>query len=292
MTTTSQDQTPVLVTGATGSTGGALADALLAQQVPVRAMVRKSADAERLSAQGMEAVIADFDDDASVAAAMDGVSRAYLVTPSSEKAEDQQLRFVQTAADAGVEHLVVLSQLGARPDSPVRYLRYHAAVEQRVRDLAVPYTFLRPNLFAQGLLAFAPTVAAQGVLAAPIGDARVSLVDVRDIGAVGATVLAQGSHLGEALTVTGPQALTHAEIAQQIGRATGRTVTFADVPGEQFAEALAGVLPPWQVEGTVEDYAHYSRGEAGEVTTVVADVTGRPARSLDDFLSEQADAFR
>lgn len=291
-TTTSNQRDHVLVTGATGATGGAVAQALRERGVPVRAMVRKSADAERLSTQGIETVLADFDDDAAVSAALEGSRRAYLVTPSSERAQDQQVRFVQAAARAGVEHLVVLSQLGTRTDSPVRFLRYHAAVEDRVRELGIGYTFLRPNLFFQGLFAFAPTISAHGSMAAPIGDARVSAVDVRDIGAVGAAVLAAGSHLGQVLTITGPEAISHADMASRIGAALGTPVTFSQAPAESFAAALQGVLPPWQVDGLVEDYAHYDRGEASEVTSVVADATGAAARSFDDFLRDHLDVFR
>lgn len=283
---------PVLVTGATGSTGGAVLEGLLRRGVPVRAMVRKTADAEQMRSRGAEAVLGDFDDRAAVATALDGASGAYLVTPSSERAESQQLAFVEGAAEAGVEHLVVLSQLSARTDSPVRFLRYHAVVEDRVRELDLGWTFLRPNLFFQGLLAFAPSVAAGGSIAAPIGEALVSAIDVRDIGEVGSAVFAERSHLGEVLTLTGPQALSHPQMADHLAAALGRPVGFAEVSGEDFVAALDGVLPPWQLEGLVEDYAHYGRGEAADVTTTVTDVTGAAARSFEAFAAEHADAFR
>jgi len=96
--------------------------------------------------------VADFDNEDAAAAALAGVGRAYLVTPSSERAQAQQEGFVDLAAKAGVQHLVKLSQLAADETSPVRFLRYHAAVEQRIRDQDIGFTFLRPNLFFQGLL--------------------------------------------------------------------------------------------------------------------------------------------
>jgi len=129
---------PVLVTGATGNTGQAVVQALARRGVPVRAMVRAEADRGKLPA-GVEVAVADFDDPASVAAALRGAGRAYLVTPSSERAEAQQRRFADLAVQAGVGHLVVLSQLGADEQSPVRF-----------------------NLFFQGLLAFAGTIVADG----------------------------------------------------------------------------------------------------------------------------------
>ncbi|HXF02131.1 MAG TPA: SDR family oxidoreductase [Arthrobacter sp.] len=280
----------VLVTGATGNTGGAVLDALVRRDLRVRAMVRSEADRVKLP-DGVQAVIADFDDPASIAAAMVGARSAYLVTPSSERAEEQQRRFADLAAKAGLHHLVVLSQLAADEHSPVRFLRYHAAVEQHVRDLGIPYTFLRPNLFFQGLLAFARPVAAEGRFYAPVGDARVSAVDVRDIGAVAAVTLTEPGHEGATYTLTGPSAITHAQIAGALTAALGRQVNFVDVPPSAFADSLRGVLPPWQVDGLLEDYAHYRRGEAAVVSSAVTEITGTAPRDVAQFARDYAPAF-
>ncbi len=285
-----QQTGPVLVTGATGNTGRAVLDALRGRGAPVRAMVRTEADRSKLPA-GVPAVAADFDDAASMAAALAGAGRAYLVTPSSEQAEAQQRRFADLAVQAGVGHLVVLSQLAADENSPVRFLRYHAAVEQHVRDLGIAYTFLRPNLFFQGLLAFAGTISAQGQFYAPIGDATVSAIDVRDIAAVAATTLTEAGHEGATYTLTGPASITHTQIATALTAALGRDITFIDVPPEAFADSLQGILPPWQVQGLLEDYAHYRRGEAATVSPAVAEITGRPPRDISRFARDYAPAF-
>ena len=281
-----------LVTGATGNTGRPLVELLCQRGVPVRAMVHSATSREQLTGLPVEVIVADLDDAEAVSAALAGIERAYLVTPSSERAQAQQERFVELAGKAGVEHLVKLSQLGADEASPVRFLRYHAAVERRVRELGIDFTFLRPNLFFQGLLALSGTIREQGLLPAPIGDARVSAIDVRDIAAVAATALTEPGHAGATYTLTGPAAVTHAEIADAIGAAAGRTVTFVDVPPETFATTLRGLLPDWQVDGLLEDYAHYRRGEADAVLSTVADVTGRAPRAVAEFAREHVDAFR
>ena len=224
--------------------------------------------------------------------ALEGVTRAYLVTPSSPDAEAQQLRFVELAAAAGVTHLVKLSQLAADEASPVRFLRYHAAVERRIRELGIGFTFLRPNLYFQGLLAFQPMIANEGRFVAPIGEARVSAVDVRDIAAVAAVVLTESGHEGKTYTITGPSAVSHAEMAHAIAAAVGRDVSFVDVPPEAFAGALtAAGVPPWQVEGLLEDYAHYARGEAAAVHSSVREVTGVESRDIKTFARDYARAF-
>jgi len=285
-------QIRILITGATGSTGSALAIALAARGVPFRAMVRKQGDEARIPAAPASVATGNFDDERSLASALERISHAYLVTPSSEDAEAQQLRFVEQAAASGVEHIVLLSQLGAVEDSPVRFLRYHAVVEQRIRELGIGYTFLRPNLFFQGLLAFAPMIAADGHFFAPIGDARVSAVDVRDIGEVAAVALTEEGHVGQTYTLTGPAAVTHTEMAEAFAAALGRPISFSDAPAELFAGMLTGILPPWQVEGTIEDYAHYRRGEAAEVSDAVPAVTGHPARDFQSFARDHVAAFR
>lgn len=282
---------PVLVTGATGSTGSALVKLLSQRETPIRVMVRRKADLSRVDATPESVIVADFDDSESLTAAVHGIGRVYLVTPSSEKADAQQNRFAEIAAQAGVEQLVKLSQFAADEASPVRFLRWHAAVERRIRELGIGFTFLRPNLYFQGLLAFSRSIATHSRFFAPIGDARVSAVDVRDIAAVAATALTEPGHQGRTYTITGPAAITHGEIAAALSKACGREITFVDAPPEAFAQSLREVLPPWQVDGLLEDYAHYARGEAEIVHSTVADITGHRPRDIDQFARDYAGAF-
>jgi uncharacterized protein YbjT (DUF2867 family) len=186
-------------------------------------MVRRETVRDGMPA-GVEVAVADFDDAASVTAALQDAGQAYLVTPSSERAGSQQRRFADLAARAVAGHLVVLSQLASDEKSPVRFLRYHAEVEKHVRALGIGYTFLRPNLFFQGLLAFAGMISAEGRFYAPIGDAKVSAIDVRDIAAVAAVTLAEPGHEGATYTLTGPAAITHQDMAAALSAALGRDI--------------------------------------------------------------------
>ena len=278
------DAPDILLTGATGSTGGATAAALTARGIPFRAASRRPTSAAF-------SVVVDLDDAGSVRAALKGVRAAYLVTPSSERAEAQQKQFVDLAVEAGVRRLVLLSQLGSDLGSPVRFLRYHAEVERHAFASGLEVTSLRPNLFMQGLLAMADAVRATRTLPAPIGDAAVSLIDVRDIGDAAARALTAPEPWG-IRTLTGPEALTHAELADRLSAAVGHEIRFQDVPPAAFADMLAGVLPEWQVDGLLEDYAHYARGEAAEVSAEIPALLGRPARGFRAFAAEHAAAFR
>jgi uncharacterized protein YbjT (DUF2867 family) len=264
--------------------------------VPFRALVRQpdTEAAQRLaSLPGAELVMGDFNDPASLQRALAGIARAFLLTNSTEQAEAQQLRFVELARQAGIRHLVKLSQWAADAASPVRFLRYHATVESAIRAAGLPYTFLRPNLFMQGLLAFGDSIRAQGQFFAPIGEARISVIDVRDIAAVAAVALTEPGHENQTYNLTGPAALTHAELAAGLAEALGRPVAFVDVPPAALRGYLAqAAFPDWQAEGLLEDYAHYHRGEAGVVTTDVQQITGQPPRDFTTFAHDYAPAFR
>ncbi|MDR7126475.1 SDR family oxidoreductase [Pseudotabrizicola sp. 4114] len=280
----------ILLTGATGSVGFELAKLLSAHGIAAKAMVRSDAAAEKLkNLPGITPVTGDFDDPASVERALQGVDRAFLLTNSTERAESQQLAFVAAAQRAGVKHIVKLSQLHASADSPVRFLRYHAAVEQAIRDSGMAYTFLRPNLFMQNLLGFRDTIVGMGKLFAPIGASRISLIDTRDIAAIAFAALTTPGHEGLTYDLTGPEALTHAEVALQISSAIGQPVTFIQIPPDAMRDAVvaAGFLH-WQADGLIEDYAHYSRDEADAVSPTV---TGDPARFFSDFLNDYKTVF-
>ena len=283
----------ILITGATGNVGGEVVKQLALESVPFRAMVRHAKDAEALSQiKGVEAVIGDFDEAQSVADALTGIERAFLLTPSSERAETQQTTFVELAARAGVRHIVKQSQWAAAAHSPVRFLRYHAAVEKTIHESGMAYTFLRPNLFMQGLLGFRDTIARQSKIFAAVGDAKVSVVDTRDIAAVAAASLTEEGHAGKTYNLTGPEALSHAEMAQKLSAALAQPLEFVDVPPKAMHDTLLQVgFPTWQAEGLLEDYAHYARGEAAVVTDDIREATGQTPRAFDGFARDYTAAF-
>jgi uncharacterized protein YbjT (DUF2867 family) len=282
----------ILVTGATGNNGIELIKRLSSLGAAVRGMVRNRHDRVNSTLPGVEFMTANFDDPASIRRALEGIERAFLVTNSSERAEAQQLGFVEVARAVGRRHIVYLSQLHAATSSPVRFLRYHAVVEAAIVSSGITYTHLRPNLYMQGLLGFRSSIISEGRFFAPASDARVSIVDVRDIAAVAAATLTESGHGGKIYDITGPEALTHAEMASQLSNALGRNITFVNIQERAMRDMLLGFgIPAWQAEGLIEDYAHYRRGEASIIARAIRDVTGCPPRSFAAFARDYKQAF-
>jgi uncharacterized protein YbjT (DUF2867 family) len=279
----------ILVTGATGANGSELIRRLSAAGMPVRAMVRTRRGG---SMPGVEVVIGDFDQASSLQWALSGIERAFLVSNSSERAETQQLGFVKVARDAGLRHIVYLSRVNADKDSTVRLLRAHGILEDAIASSGMAFTHLRPNLYMQGLLRFRASILSESRFAAPMGAARVSMVDVRDIAAVAARALTEDGHEGKTYDITGPDALTYGEAAAHLTQVLGREILFADIPEASMRATLAAWrMPEWQADGVIEDYAYYRRGEASSVSAAVRDITGVAPRSFLDFARDYRKVF-
>jgi uncharacterized protein YbjT (DUF2867 family) len=202
----------ILVTGATGTVGSEVAKRLSAHGIKARAVTRDLRKAAN-SLPHIQFVQGDFDDAESMRRACSGVDRAFLLTNSTERAEEQQIAFVRVAQQSGLRHIVKLSQLHADPSSPQRFLRYHGVVEAAIQAAGLTFTFLRPNLYMQGLLNFQQSIQQKSAFFAPAADARISAVDVRDLADVAVAALTKTEHENKIYSLTGPDALTFAEMA-------------------------------------------------------------------------------
>ncbi|HEX8346744.1 MAG TPA: SDR family oxidoreductase [Actinoplanes sp.] len=272
----------IVVTGSTGQLGGRVARRLAAAGVAQRLLVRDPARAPRL--EGATVVQADYGDRGSLHEALSDAEIVLMV--SAEESPDRvdvHCRFIDAAADAGVGHLVYTSFHGAGPDATFTLARDHWATEEYIRDSGLTATILRDNLYAD----FLPLmVGDDGVIRGPAGDGRVSAVARDDVADVAAAVLrSPDDHAGSTYDLTGPQALSLAEVAATITEVTGRHVTFVN---ETLAEAYASRArfgaPAWQVDAWVSTYTGIAAGEMQMVSADVERVTGHPATSLESIL--------
>ncbi|WAC90646.1 NmrA family NAD(P)-binding protein [Mycobacterium sp. Aquia_213] len=233
--------TRVLVTGATGKIGGAVAAQLLERGVPTRAMVhRDDARSDRLRQLGAEVVVADMFDIQQVASAMQGVNRLYFNPPYHPHALDSAVTFAVAARRSGVEAVVALGQWLASPEHPSLMTR-HAWLTDKLFGLLpeTAHVAVDPGYFADNYLNLVPMAAQLGVMPTPTGTGRNAPPSNEDIArvAVGA-LLDPHRHDGRAYRPTGPMLLSGPEIADAIGAALGRRVRHIDIPQWMFMRAV------------------------------------------------------
>src|SRR5215211_831576 len=153
----------ILITGATGTTGREVVEALRRLGAKgVRALVRDPARADFIRAAGFETVAGDFERPETLDAALEGVERALLLTPPSPQTFEQQRAFIEAARRAGVRHVVKLSAFGADADAPEGFGKWHGQSENLPKTSGLKWTILRPNFFMQNLLGQARQIAATG----------------------------------------------------------------------------------------------------------------------------------
>jgi NAD(P)H dehydrogenase (quinone) len=278
---------PIAVTGATGQLGGRVARRLAAAGVPQRLLVRDPERAPRLP--GAAVVPASFSDGAAVRKALAGLKTVLMVS-ASETADrvDQHRAFVDAAVAAGVGHVVYISFYGAAPAATFTLARDHWATEQHIAASGVPCTFLRDNLYAD----FLPQmVGADGVIRGPAGDGRAAVVAQDDIAdAVVAVLRDPGPHAGRGYELTGPEALTLAEVATVITTVTGRPVSYRqETMEEAYASRASYGAPGWQLDAWVSTYTAIADGSLATVTTAISELTGHPATPLEQVLRNRGE---
>jgi len=284
----------ILVTGGTGTTGKEIIGELhKLGAAGVRALVRDPGRASFIREAGFETVGGDFDRPETLDAALEGVERALLLTPPSPKTFEFQRDFVEAAKRAGVRHVVKFSAFGADASAPEGFGKWHGQAEDYLKASGLAWTMLRPNFFMQNLLGQARQIAAEGRIYQPVGEARASFIDVRDIAAVAARALVEDGHEGEAYVLTGPEALSYAEVAAKLSEAAGREVTYVPISPEQFRQgALAAGLPEWLVGALERLNEIFAAGHAAEVTDRVRAVGKKEPITFDQFARDHAQAFR
>lgn len=284
------------VTGASGALGGRVATRLARAGVPVRLLGRDPARLPDLPGAD-PAPPAPYGDGEAMRRALAGAHTLFLV--SAHESPDrvrEHTTAVNAAVAAGVERIVYVSFLGAEPDATFTFARDHWDTEAHIRTADVRFTFLRDSWYLAGLPAM---TGADGVLRGPGGDGRVAAVAHEDIADAATAVLladtdATGpSHDGRTYELTGPVAFTLAEAADELSRATGRTITYEpETREEAYASRAHYGAPDWEVAGWVTSYEAIAAGEMAAVSDAVPRLTGRPAMDLATYLRTHPDSYR
>lgn len=278
----------ILVLGATGAVGRGVAEGLAARGEAVRAASRDPAAARAGTPLPVEWVELDLERPDTFGAALEGVDRVFLIArPGDEHPERAAGPLVEAMRRAGTRHVVNLTALGVETRNDIHLRK----VELLLEGSGLEYTHLRPNFFMQVFATepLLPAIRATGAIRLPAGEARVSYIDARDIAAVAVAALAEPGHAGKAYTLTGPEALDHAEVAALLSEAAGTRVRYEPATEEEARAALAGAgFPARRVERLIGFYRLVRAGFCAPVSGDVERVLGRPATPLARFAQEHS----
>ena len=287
----------ILVSGASGRTGGAAIDTLLQMGKRVRAYVRS--DDERAAAlrqRGVDIAVGDFTDIDHIRAAMEGISSAYFLYPIAPGIIGAAAYFAQAAKEAGVTAIVNMSQISARRESTSHAAQDHW-VSERVFDWSgVATTHLRPTFFADWLVYphNAKEIWTKKKIEFPFENGRHAPISADDQGRVIGHILAKpAGHEGKIYTLHGPVEMNHTEIAAAMSDVLGAKIEYAPTSIEVFKQKMEQLykFPPFFVQHLVEVAQNYREGIFAGTNDVVEKITGTPALSIPAFIEKYRSAF-
>jgi uncharacterized protein YbjT (DUF2867 family) len=282
----------ILVTGATGNVGSAVVAELTARGKRVRAFVRDEERARERLPEGVELAVGDFQDAASIARAVEGVEAAFLSSADQPSKVQHETAVIDAATAAGVPRIVKASTIGAEAGSALPPFAWHGQVEDHLRGSGVTSVLLHSSFYMTNLLAAADPIRQTGKLFAPLAGAKIAMIDPRDTGAVGAVVLTEDTYDGRTLDLTGPEAVTYEQVAEELSAATGRAVEFVDIPDGAAHQTFVDMgIPDWLVSHFDHLFPLLRGGAVATTTDTVHGVTTREPRSLAAWARDHAAAF-
>jgi len=296
---TQERSTRFLIVGAAGShgaTGNHAARQLLARGLVVRAFVRQvDQRAEQLKELGAELFVGDLHDFLGVRAALEGVQRAYFTYPVADGLLEATTIFAVAGQQTGVQSIVNMSQITARPDHASPAARKHWLAERVLDWSGMGVTHLRPPFFLENLFnVAAPTLGSEGKLFLPYGRGRHAPIAGEDIARVAVGILTDpAAHQGKTYVPTGPASLSMTDQASIFSRVLGRSVDYVDIPVEDWRQALSGldVMSPYLIEHLSRVAVSHQKGEFDAVTDVVETIGGVRPTSLEAFIRHNHLAF-
>ena len=282
------DAMQFLITGATGTVGRQVVSQLHEEGAAVRAMTRDPEKA-RLP-KGVEVVRGDLTVPAELDRCLEGVDAVFLVWTARFDAVPAAIDTIARRA----KRLVLLTSPHQTPhpffQQPNFLATMHAKTEELIRASGLPWTFLRPGMFAANAISWwAPQIRAGDVVRWPYGDAPTAPVHERDIAAVAVRALLDAKHDGREYVLTGPRSLTQREQVATIGDVIGKPLRFEELTPDQARRELG--FPPAAMDMLLTAWAA-AIGQPAYVTNTIAEVTGRSARPFSEFVMDHAEEFR
>jgi uncharacterized protein YbjT (DUF2867 family) len=278
-----------VITGATGNIGGRVVDRLLDAGIRPRVLTRDAEKARQTHGERVDIHVGDLADPASLRPAFTGASTLFLVNSGPELAA-RDAAAVQVARAVGVTRVMKLSSMDVEQEVGTGV--WHARGEFAIRESGLSFTFLRPSGFMSNALGWAPSIRAAGLVRTSTGEGRIALIHPDDIAEVATHALLRWDYEGQALRITGPEALSYAEMTARIGAVIGEPLAFQSMSDhEARAQFVARREESRMVEALLSIWSAIREGRLATVTETVWHLLGRGPRSFEVWAQENAATF-
>jgi NAD(P)H dehydrogenase (quinone) len=273
----------IAITGATGQLGQHVINNLL-KTIPaseIVAIVRNPAKADALSQKGITVRQADYTDQAAFTSALSGVEKLLLISSSEvgQRATQHQ-NVINAAKAAGVKFIAYTSLLHA-DKSPLGLRDEHIATEKALAESGIPYALLRNGWYTENYLASAPPALEHGVFIGAAGDGKIAAATREDYAAAAAKVIAEEGHAGNVYELAGDTAWTLSELAAELSKQSGKSVTYQNLSQADFAAALKSVgLPAGLADMLADSDVGASKGGLFDDSRTLSKLIGRPTTPL------------
>ena len=285
----------VLVTGATGNVGSLLVPELIKRGADVRIFTRKQPNQDAYP-KNVEIAIGDLLDAESVARAMEGIDKLFLLAAVSPSELMEAMIGFGMARRAGVKHVTYLSafKVDVMRDAPHMAAKF--TVENSIRHSGIPFTILRPNGFIQAeAQAIKPVIMGMGLYPVPIGDDGISLVDARDIAEAAAISLTEEGHEGQTYDLVGPTVLSGASNAALWSKLLGKPVQYTGHDMDRWEAMARGHMPSWLTYDLRAMYEGFHSEGFTATAVQIARLTkllGHAPRSYEAFATQAASEWK
>jgi NAD(P)H dehydrogenase (quinone) len=285
----------ILVTGATGATGGNAITALLDRKIPVRAMVHQiDARSESLHARGVEIVQGDLSDFEAVHAALKGITGAYYVYPIQVPGIIEATAFfAQAAIEQGVSSIVNMSQISARRISKSHAAQNHWISERLLDRSGISTTHLRPTFFAEWLTYLSEAIKKNNILPLPFGEVPYAPITGEDQGRVIAAILNEpAAHAGKTYPLYGPKELTQFQVAEILSEVLGRKITYIPMEIEAFKPVLKDMgFNPYFIQHISAVAQDCRDGLFSGTNDLIEKLTGRKPMGMTEYIVKNKALF-
>jgi uncharacterized protein YbjT (DUF2867 family) len=278
-----------LITGATGDIGSRVVDRLLDLGDRPRVFVRDAEKARARFGDRVDIAVGDLADAGSLIEALSGIDALLLVNIGPDLAARDE-RAAMVAKGAGVRLLVKLSSMDAQQGLATG--AWHARGEAAIRASGIGFTFVEPSGFMSNALGWAKSIKTDGVVRASTGDGRIAFIHPDDIAAVTTKALTTLPYAGKSLPITGPEALSYADMAAKIGAVIGKSLTFEPISDELARQQLiSGGATEAETEAHVSLWRAIREGRVAAITDNVERVIGRKPILFARWAEQNGGAF-